>query len=263
MSWDTAFFAPLVYRGRASGVIVVCYEAGHEPTEDEVAFLKAVADQAAVAVENARLYREAHDKAALEERQRLARELHDAVSQSLYGISLGAKTARTHLDHDPSRAAEPLDYVLSLSEAGLSEMKALIFELRPGSLEKEGLTSALEKLATALGERHQTPIHTNLCEEPNISLQAKESAYRISKEALHNTVKYARANKAALKLECGAEDVVLEIRDDGVGFDTSEYFPGHLGLVSMRERATIMGGRLEIESTPGEGTRMRAQIPLQ
>ena len=93
--------------------------------------------------------------AAAEEHQRLARELHDSVSQALYGIALGARTARTLLDRgDPGRIAEPLDYVLSLAEAGLDEMRALIFELRSESLESEGLVAALEKQAAALRARH-------------------------------------------------------------------------------------------------------------
>jgi signal transduction histidine kinase len=99
-----------------------------------------------VAVENGRLFSAAQGAAALQERQRLSRELHDSVSQALYGIALGSRTARTLLDRgDPSRAVEPVEYVLSLAEAGLSEMRALIFELRPEALEKEGLVSALEK----------------------------------------------------------------------------------------------------------------------
>ena len=93
--------------------------------------------------------------AALEEGQKLARELHDSVSQALYRIVLGARTARTLLDRDPTQAAQPLDYILSPLEAGLAEMRALIFELRPESLQTEGLVAALGKLVNALGARYQ------------------------------------------------------------------------------------------------------------
>jgi signal transduction histidine kinase len=99
---------------------------------------------------NARLYEQAQELAAVEERQRLARELHDSVSQALYGISLGVHTARLQLDRDPKELAESLDYVLELAEAALIEMRALIFELRPESLETEGLVTALTKQAAAL-----------------------------------------------------------------------------------------------------------------
>ena len=108
------------------GVIHFSYLRGQQPGEDERVFLGAVADQAAVAVENARLFSEARGKAALEERQRLARELHDSVSQALYGIALGAQTARTLLDQEPDRATDPLDYVLSLAEAGRAVSNGLV-----------------------------------------------------------------------------------------------------------------------------------------
>jgi signal transduction histidine kinase len=94
-----------------------------------------------------------------------------------------------------------------------------------------------------------------------LPLETKEALYRIAQEALHNVVKHARASKADLKLECEAGDIVLEISDDGAGFDSSEDFSGHLGLKSMRERVARLGGRLRIESAPGRGTRIRALIP--
>jgi signal transduction histidine kinase len=115
--WDTLYIVPLISRGRALGTINLYYLPEQEPGEDEKVFLGAVADHTAVAVENVRLFAGVRDKAALEERQRLARELHDSVSQALYGITLGTKTARTLLDKNPDRVADPLDYVLSLAEA--------------------------------------------------------------------------------------------------------------------------------------------------
>jgi PAS domain S-box-containing protein len=180
--WDTVFIVPLVSRSRVLGAINFGYRQGQQPSEDERVFLEAVADQGAVAVENVRLFAEAGGKAALEERQRLARELHDSVSQALYGIALGTKTARTLLKRDPEGAADPLDYVLSLAEAGLAEMRALIFELRPESLKTEGLVAALEKQTTALKARHEIEVEATLCEEPEASLEAKEATYRIAQE---------------------------------------------------------------------------------
>jgi signal transduction histidine kinase len=118
---------PLVAGGRTLGAISVYYLPERDPTGEETTFLGAVADQTAVVVENARLFTAAQGKAALEKRQKLARELHDSVSQALYGIALGSRTARTLLDRDPDRVADPLDYVLSLADAGLAEMRALIF----------------------------------------------------------------------------------------------------------------------------------------
>src|SRR5215212_7481580 len=105
-------------------------------------------------------------------------------SQALYGITLGTKTARTLLDKNPDRVADPLDYVLSLAEAGQAEMRALIFELRPESLKTEGLIAALEKQAAALKARHRIEVDAVLCYEPEASLEAKEAVYRIAQEAL-------------------------------------------------------------------------------
>jgi signal transduction histidine kinase len=259
--WDTIYFMPLVSRGRALGALNLYYLPGQEPGEDESVFLGAVADQTAVAVENARLFAGAQDTAALEERQRLARELHDSVSQALYGIILGADAARTLLDRDPDRVPEPLEYVLSLAKAGLAEMRALIFELRPESLATEGLIAALEKQAALVQARHELAVHVTLCDEPDAPLEVKEAVYRIAQEALNNTVKHAQAERVELRLEQDADEILLEVRDDGGGFDPAGSFPGHLGLKSMRERVARLGGTLRIESAPGEGTRIRAQIP--
>src|SRR5215204_4345062 len=260
--WDALYTVPLISRGRALGTINLYYLPEQEPGEDEKVFLGAVADQTAVAVENVRLFAGVRDKAALEERQRLARELHDSVSQALYGITLGTKTARTLLDKNPDRVADPLDYVLSLAEAGQAEMRALIFELRPESLETEGLIAALEKQAAALKARHEIDVDADLCDEPEASLEAKEVVYRIAQEALHNTVKHARAANVQIKVGCDSKWITLEVSDDGIGFDAQGDFPGHLGLRSMRERAWHLGGTLEVDSTSGKGTRICAQIPI-
>jgi signal transduction histidine kinase len=226
---------PMVLKGRFIGLLAIIHTQPGYYTKGHAELARTVANQAAIAIENARLYEHAQGTAALEERQRLARELHDSVSQALYGIALGAKTARTLLDKDPNQIAGPLDYVLSLAEAGLAEMRALIFELRPESLENEGLIAALEKQAAALRARHEHPVRVTIrCEEPEVPLKVKEALYRVAQEALHNTVKHARASNVEIHLECGADGITLEISDDGAGFDPSSDFPGHLGLKSMR-----------------------------
>jgi signal transduction histidine kinase len=258
---DTTYVVPLLSRGKALGAINFAYPPGQQPGEEEKVFLGAVADQAAVAVENARLISDARGKAALEERQKLARELHDSVSQALYGIALGVETAREVLPDNPERAAEPLDYAVTLAEAGMTEMRALIFELRPESLEKEGLVAALEKQATAVQARHGIRVETTFGKEPDAPLEAKESLYRIAQEALHNTVKHARASNVKLKLVRDIEGITLEVSDDGVGFDANGEFPGHLGLKSMHERASRQSGTLEVASGRGKGVRIFARVP--
>ena len=206
---------------------------------------------------------QAQHLAALEERQRLARELHDSLSQALYGIALGTHTAREFLDADRGKVVEALDYVLALADAGLTEMRALIFDLRPESLELEGLVKALTKQVGAARARYDLETGMELCDEPDVPLEAKEAVYRIAQEALNNTVKHASARRVSLRLCHGDESVVLEVSDDGVGFDPQTLRPGHLGLSSMRERAARLGGHLEIHSAPGSGTRVRAEFPLR
>jgi signal transduction histidine kinase len=152
--------------------------------------------------------------------------------------------------------------VLSLADAGLAEMRALIFELRPESLESEGLVAALQKQAAALHARHGIETDLALGDEPDVPLAIKEALYRIAQEALHNVVKHARADSVVLRLASGEGMLTLEVVDNGVGFDAAGEFPGHLGLRSMRERVTALGGTLDVESEPGHGVRTRARVPV-
>jgi signal transduction histidine kinase len=209
------------------------------------------------------LYEQAQELAALQERQRLARELHDSVSQALYGISLGVHTIREALESsDPEQAIAPIEYVLALTEAGLAEMRALIFELRPESLETEGLVAALIRQVAVLRTRYKLAVEVDLADELDLSLERKEALYRIAQEALHNIVKHAHASAVVLRLARQEREILLEVRDNGRGFDPTRPFPGHLGLLSMRERVTKMGGTLTIESIPGQGTHLGVRVPL-
>ena len=256
-----SLFVPLTLKDRVIGMLVLTSREAAAFTPHHTTLAQAIANQAAIAIENARLYAQAQELAALEERQKLARELHDSVSQALYGISLGAHAARTALSREPAEVAEPLDYVLSLAEAALAEMRALIFELRPESLETEGLVSALTKQAAALQARHELVVATKLCDEPDLPLRVKQELYRIAQEAMHNTVKHARASQVMLRLQQAADEVVLEVQDDGIGFDPSASFPGHLGLHSMRERVAHLGGTFQIVSSPNNGTHLCVRVP--
>ena len=202
------------------------------------------------------------ERAATEERQRLARELHDSVSQVFYGISLGANTALTLFDKDRTKVVDALNYVLSLAHTGLVEMRALIFELRPESLEMEGLIVALTKQTAAIRARHSIEVELHLCDEPDVSLPIKEALYRIAQEALQNAIKHARSERLDVRLACAPDCLTLEVCDNGVGFDPLAGYPGHLGLRSMRERAMKVGGTLDIVSAPDCGTQVRAYIPV-
>ncbi|MEX2247761.1 MAG: GAF domain-containing protein [Dehalococcoidia bacterium] len=244
------------------GALGAAYTARHRFGAEEQRMLQAIADRAAIAIDNAELYERAQQAASLEERQRLARELHDSVSQALYGIALGARTARTQLDRDPAQAVEPVEYVMSLAEAGLAEMRALIFELRPESLETEGLVAAIEKQIASTRARYGIGVEAALCDEPDVRLDVKEALYRIAQEALHNIVKHAQAAHVEVSLATDGAMLTLRVTDDGRGFDPDGSFPGHVGLHSMRERTARLGGEITIESTPGRGTRLTVTIPV-
>ncbi|MGC9468818.1 MAG: PAS domain-containing sensor histidine kinase [Anaerolineae bacterium] len=209
----------------------------------------------------AELAQRALERTAQEERQRLARELHDSVSQTFYSISLGANTALKLLDVDRAKVLEALTYVVNLARSGLTEMRALIFDLRPESLETEGLVAAIEHQVAAVSARQSIQIERSFCDEPEASIPAKDALYRIAQEALHNVAKHARCTSLKVRLSHGSDCIELEIVDDGVGFDPLAPYPGHLGLRSMRERAERAGGTLDIRSAPGEGARIRVTVP--
>ncbi len=252
---------PLMAKERAIGFLMLTHDQPHYYTPRRANLVGALANQAAIALENARLYEQGQKLAVLQERQRLARELHDSVAQALYSMALGARTARTLLDRDPGKAVEPLDYVLALAQAGQAEMRALIFELRPESLESEGVVMALQKQAEALQARYGLQVVMELGEEPVLPLIVKEALYRIAQEALQNSVKHANATVVELRLRELATEMMLEVIDNGVGFHPEQSFPGHMGLQSMRERVTDLGGTLEITSGAGRGVQIRVVIP--
>jgi len=223
-----------------------------------------LAAQAAVAIENARLYERAKGLAAEEERRSLARELHDSVSQAIYAVVLSAHSARRKLDAgDAAGAGAALDSAVELAEGALAEMRALIFELRPEALAEIGLVGALRRQLDGLELRHGVRTEAELGEEPDLPFAAKQELLRVVQEALHNVAKHARASLVTARLSAEDGNVVIVVRDDGVGFDTSTAKPGHLGLTTMHERVTALGGRLGVESAPGAGTTVRVEVPLQ
>jgi signal transduction histidine kinase len=141
-------------------------------------------------------------------------------------------------------------------------MRALIFDLRPESLASEGLIVALTKQVVFLRTSYRLTVDAQLGEEPPLSLDGKRALYRIAQEALHNIVKHAHASAVFLRLEKQDNELVLEVRDDGKGFDPAEPFQGHLGLRSMKERATRLGGTCSLASTPAQGTWLCVRLPL-
>ena len=154
-----------------------------------------------------------------------------------------------------------MDHVVELAEASQAEMRALIFELRPEPLETEGLVAAINRLMEAVRARYGIAITTFAAEEPEAPIEVKEALYRIAQEALRNAVKHGHPRRLDVNLKARGGELMLEIADDGVGFDAHGRFPGHLGLRSMRERALAVGGSLKVVSARGHGTRIVVRVP--
>jgi signal transduction histidine kinase len=254
---------PLQSPAAALGALCGYCDEGSRPGEFELAYMSLVAAQASSALDAARSREKAADDAMMSERHRVARDLHDSVSPSLYGIGLGARTARDLLHRDAALAHQPIDYVLQLAETGLVELRGLIFERTTDRLADSGLVAALDEQVTAAGIRCGVATHAALGSEPAASMDVKQVLYHIAREALENVARHARAGQIIVRLDGTTTDLILEIADDGVGFDVNASFPGHLGLVSMHDRVAGVGGDLDITSTPGRGTQVRARVPVR
>ncbi len=261
---------PLLREGTAIGAMCCHFPAGRAPADADLTVLEVIAGHAVCAVERDRLCSAVHEKAVRQERQRISRELHDSVSQALYGIALGARTARELLERDLAgpvgpaglaQLAEPVEYIRRLADVAIAETRTLLCALRPESLEAEGLVTALTRHLEALRDRYGIAAEARLGDEPETSPEAKHALFRIAQESLHNVAKHSRARKVTLHLLSGPGTVTLTVADDGVGFDCQGSFPGHLGLLSMRERAREVGGTLNVDSRPGQGSRIRATVP--
>lgn len=252
----------IVLDGEFWGVFSIGWRRPRKFSAGDRRLLAAFASRASLAIQNAILFERAQEAASTEERQRLARDLHDSVSQALYGIGLGARTARKRLAQAPPQHLEPIDYIIQLAESGLAETRALIFELVPESLAEQGLALALQRLGALAQARHNLQVTVTLCDEPLLPVKAKEALYRIAQESLNNIAKHAHATRVTLELATAGHAIALTIRDDGRGFDTSGDFPGHFGLRSMEERALKAGGTFAVESRPGQGTSVSVAVPV-
>jgi PAS domain S-box-containing protein len=207
------------------------------------------------------LRRQAGELAAGEERAHLARELHDSVTQALFSMTLVSRSVELLLDRDPQAARGQLGQLRDLQREALAEMRALIFELRPGNLEQDGLARALRTHTAALQGRIGLPIMVESALDERLPLAIEEVLYRIAQEALHNVVKHAGARQVRLEVGRTASGVRLQVQDDGKGFDPARVPDGHLGLAGMRARADKIGARFSVWSVPGEGTRIEVLVP--
>jgi signal transduction histidine kinase len=225
--------------------------------------IELLAPHAALAITNARLYERSEELSILTERNRLALELHDAVSQKLFSLVLTADAAETLLARDAAAAADQVAKVKALAQQALAELRDLIFELRPPDLERDGLTGALRKHVELLRRQHAVAVDYDVGADVPVDPARGGEILRVAQEALANAVRHAHAEKIRVTLRRGDGQVVLEVGDDGTGFDADS--PGlrsrRLGLTSMEERARRLGGTLSVDSAPGAGTRVRLEVP--
>jgi signal transduction histidine kinase len=261
---------PLKNKGRVVGVVNLTSPRVRTVSKSEVELFSAIGSQIGIAIENARLYRQASALAALEERNRLARDLHDSVTQTIFSITLTAESARAMMVKKPDKVAAQLERLQGLARSALAEMRALIFQLRPAALEEQGLQAALEKHIAAVRNKEGIEIDFEVDnpKERRLSNEHEQAFYRIAQEAMNNIVKHAQATHVWMKLLIDEQKAVLVVRDNGVGFDPT----GHaaeknlerksLGMTSMRERAELAGGTLIIDSHPNEGSTITATLPF-
>jgi signal transduction histidine kinase len=249
---------PIVARGGVIGAFYLTEKEGGFDVGDQ-ALIELLAAHAAIAITNADLFERSRELSMLEARNRLALELHDAVSQKLFSLVLTAEAAGTQLDRDPEAARAHLARLGELAREAQAELRALILELRPPELARDGLCGALRKHVEAVGRLHRRTIALEIDDAAGGDERRDGEVLRIAQEALANAVNHSGAASIGVRLAPG----VLEVVDDGAGFDPAdpELRSRRLGLTSMEERAARIGGRLSIESSPGAGTTVRLETP--
>jgi signal transduction histidine kinase len=254
---------PIVARGGIIGAFYLTEKLGADAFgDDDQQLIEMLAAHAAIAIENARLYERSRELTVVEERNRVARELHDSVTQNLFGVVLAAEAASTLMDRDPAAARVQLDRVRELARAGMEELRSLIYELRPAALADEGLAVTLRKHVGVLRRVYPQEIALKVSGASRPGAPRDGDVFRIAQEALHNALRHAHATRIDVTFTARDGRLALTVADDGVGFDpaAAEVRGRRLGLTSMEERARALGGALRVESTPGEGTRVRLEV---
>ena len=256
---------PILLRGEPLGNLYITEKIGaDEFTDDDAKALETLAVQAAIAIENARLYEQVERVSVLEERHRIRMDLHDGVMQSLYGVSLLLEDVADRVATEPDEARMQLGRAVDRLNAAIADLRGYVLGLRPVQASDRPLTESLTLLAEQARSNALIDVEINVSADAASTLDRgrREAAYYIAADALGNIARHARARHASVALTRQDGSVVLQITDDGVGFDTGTGGTGH-GLHNMRERAFAVGGTLDVTSTPGGGARVRLQLPAK
>ena len=255
---------PLYAGGKKLGVMNVASPDWRSLSPDDLQLLYTVGDLLSIAVERARLFARSTRLGAVEERNRLAREIHDTLAQGLTATALQLESADALLDAGSEKAHEQLRRALSLTRSNLEEARRSVLDLRAAPLEGRPLSEALKALLerweaeTGVATRYRT-VNGSRPLPPRV----EAALYRICQEALTNVARHAEAERVRVELVATPEWVRLFVEDDGRGFDASDVPEDRHGLLGMRERTQILGGALDIRSSPGAGTRIEATVPLE
>ena len=248
---------PIKLRGEIVGVVAVtCNQVDRHFTKDEIQLAETIAADISRVVDSTWLQEKERQAAAGEERSRLARDLHDAVTQTIYSASLIAEVLPTVWERNPTEGQRNLVKLRQLVRGALGEMRTLLFELRPASLEAADLTTLLRHLGDALTGRTRIPVTFQTTGESHPPTEVKTAFYRIAQEAFNNIAKHSEATQVVVALVSDPNQVKLSVRDNGRGFDQNNVADDNLGIQIMTERANEIDARLDLDSTPEKGTQV-------
>jgi two-component system NarL family sensor kinase len=256
---------PLYFQDKPLGIMNVTGPEWRKLTPDELQLLSTIAYQVGLAIERARLAEDATGLARIEERARLAREIHDTLAQGLTAIALNIEGAMHRLETHPDQARERLQRALAMARENLEDARRSVLDLR-GAAQVDGkpLAEALAGLARAFTSDTGVPATVEADHVDGLSLRAESELFRVAQEALTNVRKHAHAHSVQIALQRRGPALSLSVRDDGRGFvSRAARRAGGQGLIGMRERARLLGGRLQITSAPGAGTRITVRVPLE
>lgn len=255
LSWIRSFLcAPIRVESEVIGFLNLDSADVNAFDERHATRLTAFADQAGIAIRNARLYQQAQELAVMEERNTIARDLHDSVNQTLFSANVIAQTLPRLMDEDPELVRQNMVELAHLTGGALAEMRALLMELRPQELQRARVEDLLRQLVKSFAGRTPASISLEVDGQCDLPVEPRIMIYRIAQEALNNISRHARPDRVSVVLRCRGQGVQLEIHDDGRGFDAAEVDFGSFGLQIMRERAESIGAALAVRSTPGSGT---------
>jgi two-component system, NarL family, sensor histidine kinase DevS len=255
--------APATVRGRVVGRLYLTNKQNaSEFSADDQALVEMFALHAAIAIDNARLYRQVHRLAVVDEQDRISRDLHDGIIQSIYAVTLSLDDVPELVSEAPAEAGQRVDDAIEALHGVIRDIRNFIFGLRPLLLDSGSLLDGLRTLADEMRRNTTTEIEIVGEEPQGVSLEIVAELLAISREALANIARHSGAAHAWIRLAATETRANLEIADDGRGLDqTAELVGGHHGLSNMRTRAEALGGTFGIQSRPGAGTRIIVSIP--